>query len=190
MLPKRHLDQISTKLQPVDMTRLDMVTFEKVTTEDIPIIQELAHKIWHKYYPGIISVEQINYMLPMMYSTPVIYSELLAQVIYELVFCEQESIGYLSYQYEENKTRIKLNKLYLLPEYHGQGIGQAMLIRAEEVSQQYNAKQIYLTVNKNNKKAIKAYKKFGFIYSESIINDIGGGHVMDDFIMTFDFKDK
>ncbi len=190
MLPKAHLDQISTKLQSVGMTRLDMVTFEKATTEDIPIIQELARKIWHQYYPGIISVEQINYMLPMMYSTLVVYSELLAQVIYELVIYNQESIGYLSYQYEENESRIKLNKLYLLPEYHGQGIGQAMLIRAKEISQPYNAKQIYLTVNKNNKKAIKAYEKFGFIYSESIINDIGGGHVMDDFIMTFDLKDK
>ncbi len=167
-----------------------MVTFKKATTEDIPIIQELARKIWHKYYPGIISVEQINYMLPMMYSTSVIYNELLTHIIYELVIYNQESIGYLSYQYEENKSRIKLNKLYLLPEYHSQGIGQAMLNRAEEVSQQYNVKQIYLTVNKNNKKAIKAYEKFGFILSESIINDIGGGHVMDDFIMIFNLKDK
>lgn len=190
ILPEAHLEQISTKLQPVGMTRLDMVTFEKATTEDILLIQELARKIWHQYYPGIISVEQINYMLLMMYSTPAIYSELIAQVTYELVIHAQEAIGYLSYQYKENKRRIKLNKLYLLPGYHGQGIGQAMLTHAKEMSQQYRANQIYLTVNKNNKKAIKAYQKFGFTLSESIINDIGGGHVMDDFIMTFDLKDK
>jgi ribosomal protein S18 acetylase RimI-like enzyme len=185
-----HLEQISIKLQSVGMTLLNMVTFEKATTEDIPLIQELARKIWHQYYPGVISLEQINYMLPMMYSTPVIYSELIAQVTYELVMHNQKSVGYLSYQYEENKSRIKLNKLYLLPEYHGQGIGQDMLIHIKEMSQQYNANQIYLTVNKNNKKAIKAYEKFGFILSESIINDIGDGHVMDDFIMTFDLENK
>jgi diamine N-acetyltransferase len=187
-LSSRQLEQISLKLQSVRMIRPDMITFRKATTEDIPIIQELAHKIWHQYYPGIISIAQINYMLPLMYSTPVICDELLIQVNYELVFHDQEPIGYLSYQYEENKSIIKLNKLYLLPEYHGQGIGQAMMIHTQETSYQHKANQIYLTVNKNNRKAIKAYEKYGFILSESIIHNIGDGHVMDDFIMTLNLK--
>jgi diamine N-acetyltransferase len=163
-----------------------MATFEKAAITDIPIIQELAYKIWHQYYPGIISVEQINYMLEMMYSLSTIHSELIAQVIYELTMDRQVPIGYLSYQYEKDKHRIKLNKLYLLPEYHGQGIGQAMLFHAKEEGEKCKAHQIYLTVNKNNEKAIKAYKKFGFVITESIVNDIGGGHIMDDFIMTCD----
>jgi ribosomal protein S18 acetylase RimI-like enzyme len=163
-----------------------MATFEKAAITDIPTIQELAYKIWHQYYPDIISVEQINYMLQMMYNPSTIRSELISQVIYKLVIERQAAIGYLSYQYEKDKHKIKLNKLYLLPEYHGQGIGQAMLSHAKEEGEKYKADQIYLTVNKNNQKAIRAYKKFGFVITESIVNDIGGGHVMDDFIMTYD----
>ncbi|MGA7952737.1 MAG: GNAT family N-acetyltransferase [Gloeobacterales cyanobacterium] len=163
-----------------------MATFEKAAIKDISIIQELAYKIWHQYYPGIISVEQINYMLQMMYSLSSIHSELMSQVIYKFVMDGEVPIGYLSYQYEKDKYRIKLNKVYLLPEYHGQGIGQAMLFHAKEEGEKCKADQIYLTVNKNNQKAIRAYKKFGFVITESIVNDIGGGHVMDDFIMTYD----
>jgi len=170
------------------LLRLGMATFEQAAVKDIPIIQELAYTIWHQYYPGIISVEQINYMLQMMYSSSTIHSELRSQVIYELVKDRQVFIGYLSYQYEKDTHRIKLNKLYLLPKYHGQGIGQSMLFHTQEKGKQYKADQIYLTANKNNDKAIRAYKKFGFVVTESIVNDIGGGHVMDDFIMTCDLE--
>jgi diamine N-acetyltransferase len=163
-----------------------MATFEKAAVTDIPLIQELAHKIWYGYYPAIISVEQINYMLELMYGSATLYHELTSHVIYELVMDHQVTIGYLSYQYEQAQHRVKLNKLYLLPEYHGQGIGQSMLSHVQEESKCYKADQIYLTVNKNNEKAIKAYKKFGFAVTESIVNDIGGGHVMDDFIMTYE----
>jgi diamine N-acetyltransferase len=161
-----------------------MATFEKAAVTDIPLIQELAHKIWHRYYPGIISVEQINYMLQLMYSSATLHRELTSQVIYELVMDRQVAIGYLSYQQEQAQHRMKLNKLYLLPEYHRQGIGRSMLYRVKEESKKCKAHQLYLTVNKNNEKAIKAYKKFGFVITETIVNDIGGGHVMDDFIMT------
>ncbi len=163
-----------------------MATFEKAAVTDIPFIQELAHKIWHRYYPGIISVEQINYMLQMMYSSATLHRELTSQVMYELVMDRQVAVGYLSYKHEQAQHRVKLNKLYLLPEYHGQRIGQSMLYRVKEESKKCKAHQLYLTVNKNNEKAIKAYKKFGFVITESIVNDIGGGHVMDDFIMTYE----
>jgi diamine N-acetyltransferase len=167
-----------------------MATFRKAGIKDIPIIQELAHKIWHRYYPDIIPVAQIDYMLQMMYGSSVLSKELTSEVIYELVIehsaAEKVAIGFLSYQYEKDKSSLKLNKLYLLPEYHGQGIGQLMLSHLKAASKPYKANQIYLTVNKNNDKAIKAYKKFGFALTESIVNDIGNGYVMDDFIMTCD----
>ena len=44
-------------------------------------------------------------------------------------------------------------------------------------------KSISLTVNKNNTAAIKAYEKMGFANIESIVINIGGGYVMDDFKM-------
>ncbi len=152
---------------PVGFLWLAMATFKKAEIEDIPIIQELAHKIWHQYYPGIISVEQIDYMLQMMYSSSVLSRELIAEVRYELVIDDQVNqpvaIGFFSYQHEKGMHRLKLDKLYLLPEHHGQGIGQSMLSHVKAAGTRYKAHQLYLTVNKNNDKAIKAYKNLGFL---------------------------
>ena len=40
----------------------------------------------------------------------------------------------------------------------------------------------YLRVNKSNP-TVDIYKKKGFIISEAVVNDIGNGFVMDDYIM-------
>jgi hypothetical protein len=41
---------------------------KKATVQDIPLIQDVASQSWRKHYPGILSIEQIEYMLELMYS--------------------------------------------------------------------------------------------------------------------------
>jgi hypothetical protein len=45
-----------------------MLSIQKASVEDIPLIRELCFKIWPQTYAAIISQEQIDYMLEMMYS--------------------------------------------------------------------------------------------------------------------------
>ena len=40
-----------------------------------------------------------------------------------------------------------------------------------------------LAVNKHNSGAIHAYRRKGFVMEESVTVDIGGGFIMDDYIM-------
>ena len=42
---------------------------------------------------------------------------------------------------------------------------------------------LILNVNKNNVQAIRAYEKNGFAIREAVVVDIGGGFVMDDYVM-------
>lgn len=42
---------------------------------------------------------------------------------------------------------------------------------------------IYLTVNKHNESSIAVYRKFGFRMADAVTTAIGGGFVMDDYIM-------
>jgi RimJ/RimL family protein N-acetyltransferase len=44
-------------------------------------------------------------------------------------------------------------------------------------------RRLILSVNKRNTKAITAYKRNGFAIVESVVTDIGGGFVMDDYVM-------
>jgi len=43
--------------------------------------------------------------------------------------------------------------------------------------------KVSLTVNKYNHNSIKAYERIGFINKEELVQDIGGGFVMDDYLM-------
>ena len=42
--------------------------FKKATKADVTLIAQLADSIWRKHYISIITMEQIEYMLNMMYS--------------------------------------------------------------------------------------------------------------------------
>ena len=160
------------------------VTFPRATPSDIPLLRALADAIWRAHYPGIISVAQIDYMLDRMYAAEVIDQEMRAGTRWELIRDGEEAVGFLSYSYDQTAARLKLHKLYVAVERHGQGLGRAGLGRVREVAAALGAREVSLYVNKKNHKAIRAYERAGFTIAESVTNQFGGGFVMDDYRMT------
>ena len=45
-----------------------MYEIKKAETDDIPLVRELTFRVWPQTYASILSQEQIDYMLEMMYS--------------------------------------------------------------------------------------------------------------------------
>lgn len=158
------------------------IEFKRATFDDIELIQELAKEIWYSHYPNIITIEQIDYMLDMMYSSRQIAKEIEDDFNWYLISYENEYVGYIAFCFDENRD-IKLNKLYIKLDYHGKGLGQESLKFVLNQSKVLGAKKLYLTVNKSNTKAIKAYERFGFSKERSAVFDIGNGYVMDDYVM-------
>src|SRR5688572_5894277 len=95
------------------------------TEADIPTLRDLAQRIWRACYPGIIPTEQIEFMLEWMYSEKQIRTEMEQGVIWELVEETEEAIGFLAFQLDED-ARVKLNKIYLLPEHQGRGYSRIL----------------------------------------------------------------
>jgi ribosomal protein S18 acetylase RimI-like enzyme len=58
-----------------------------------------------------------------------------------------------------------------------------MIERAGAVARERGCSRLVLAVNKNNRDAIAAYLKHGFRVADAVVKDIGGGYVMDDYIM-------
>ena len=77
---------------------------------------------------------------------------------------------------------MKLHKLYLSASCHGKGIGSRMLSHAKEAAKRLGAGELLLNVNKNNARAIKAYKRNGFSLIREEKNPIGNGFFMDDYV--------
>jgi len=160
------------------------LTFLVATPADIPLLQRLADQIWRAHYPAIISIEQIDYMLERMYAADVIEQELRAGTCWEMIRQGDEVVGFLSWTHEPAAARLKLHKLYLQVDRHGQGVGQASLCHLMEVAAGLGVREVSLYVNKNNRKAIRAYQRAGFTVAESVVTQIGGGFAMDDYRMT------
>lgn len=155
-----------------------------VAEEHLPAIHDLAAVIWRAHYPGIISREQIDYMLGQMYSLATLRDELQTQgICYERLLLSEVLVGFAAYGPTAEPTTWKLHKLYLLPDQHGRGLGSILLRHCEKQTHALGARRLLLNVNKRNARAIAAYQRNGYAVSDSVCLDIGNGFVMDDFVM-------
>jgi diamine N-acetyltransferase len=157
--------------------------------EQLPALAELAGVIWRQHYPGIISHEQIDYMLGKMYALDTLCEDLRLRKIrfYQLVV-DGQMVGFASIGPLDKPATWKLHKLYLLPELHARGLGSRLLQHCEAEARRFGAQRLMLAVNKRNTRPIVAYQRNGFVVVESVATDFGDGFVMDDFIMVKEFK--
>ncbi|NBO58390.1 MAG: GNAT family N-acetyltransferase [Chitinophagia bacterium] len=153
--------------------------------DEIEIVRRLSDEIWKKVYPSIISMEQIEYMLELIYNEEALKKQINVQGHqFILVIDNNTPIGYASYSLKvgTDDSEYRLHKFYLQPEQHGKGLGKQMMNHIIHEVQQAGGNSIELNVNKYNP-TLHFYKKLGFsVISEEIL-DIGNGYVMDDYIM-------
>ncbi len=159
---------------------MEKLNFKKANKSDIPVIFDLAVKIWRKHYPSIITNLQIEYMLEKMYSKESLAKQLDDGDVFWLAFEHEIPIGYLSYNSLGNGDYF-LNKFYVDVDRHRKGIGKQLFDYV--FSHLTDARTIRLTVNRKNHTAINYYFKNGFVIEEAKDFDIGDGFVMNDFVM-------
>ncbi|MDD3772967.1 MAG: GNAT family N-acetyltransferase [Weeksellaceae bacterium] len=151
-----------------------------LSLDKIPLVQQLAREIWEEHYTCIIGQSQIDYMLNLFYSTQQIQSEIEKGVFWEILYWNDEAVGYLVCELQDEK--LHLSKIYLKSKVQGKGLGKFLIQRAIEIAKLHQKKSIVLNVNKNNVNSILFYEKNAFIKIDEGIFDIGNGFVMDDFI--------
>lgn len=151
---------------------------------DAAAVAALAREIWHAHYPGIISVAQIEYMLAQRYDPAVIRAELAQPGVWWYKWLQAgRIIAYLSLHHDPAAAAMKIDKLYVHPAQQRSGFGCRLVAHAVSVARSQGCGQLELAVNRANAQAIAAYRRYGFAVRESVVKDIGGGFVMDDYIM-------
>ena len=164
----------------------DSVRILPVADEHLSALSELAGIIWRSYYPGIITPEQIEYMLERMYSLETLREEIQEGIRFDRLLVNDEFAGFASYGPTDRTDVFKLHRIYLHPIRHRQGMGTVLLQHCEVEARKLGARRLMLTVNKRNAQAFAAYRKNGFAIVDSVVADIGGGFVMDDYVMAKD----
>lgn len=161
------------------------MNFIKVEIQtQIENLAELASEIWHEYWPCILSLEQIDYMVEKFQSYNAIKNQMENEnYFYFLLEDKNIFLGYVGVSVK--KDNLFLSKLYIRKEYRGCGCGKLAFKKVLQLAKEFNKETIILTVNKNNINTIKAYEKWGFKIVDAVVSDIGNGFVMDDFIMEY-----
>jgi ribosomal protein S18 acetylase RimI-like enzyme len=166
---------------PLTQVRAENLVLVAAGASDLPRIEALARQIWPIVYPEIISMEQIHYMLDRMYSQQALQADLERGAEFHFAQVGGKEVGFLGT--EVVGGRLLLHKLYVLPEYRGSGLGGRLLDWVMSYAQEKRCTTVQLRVNKHNSRAIRAYLRQGFVFEKDDLAEIGGGFVMDDYVM-------
>ena len=164
-----------------------MFSIRKATTNDIPLIHEMAWVVFPHTYKEILTPEQIDYMMEWMYSEDSLHKQMEKDGhIYYLAFKEDEPAGYLSIQ-PEGEHVFHLQKIYVLPSFQGMKLGKQLFEQAIKAIKEFHPApcQMRLNVNRQNK-ALAFYERMGMVKVDEGDFPIGNGYYMNDFIMGMD----
>ncbi len=165
-------------------------TLTRVTEPDFPALRELAGIIWRQHYAGIISAAQIDYMLAGRFTDEALREHVPAADRWlELLWVSGIPVGYCGYEpasvdgEERGAAAMKLGQLYVLESHRGMGLGRFILGHIEGRARELGMRVLWLQVNKRNTGAIGFYTAAGFEVVREAVFEIGGGFVMDDYVM-------
>ena len=92
------------------------------------IIKELAYIIWPVAYGEILSKEQLDYMLDLIYDIESLDKQVDNNHVFLLVEDNNQFIGFAAYELNfENSNKTKIQKFYVLPKIQGKGIGKNLI---------------------------------------------------------------
>jgi ribosomal protein S18 acetylase RimI-like enzyme len=159
----------------------ETMAIRKAYPQDIPLIRDLTYKIWPATYSNILSKEQIDYMLNLMYSEKSLQEQMQQNHEFILIYDGVEPIGFASFGPIE-PTVFKLHKIYVLPSQQGRGTGRFAIEQIVKAMKSKGATALLLNVNRQNT-AKEFYEKLGFIVIKEEDIDIGNGYFMNDYVM-------
>jgi len=148
----------------------------------------MAEVVFRETYKEILSPEQMEYMMEMMYSEESLLRQMTAE---GNTFFISEGCGYVSYHFQErlpNGVEVyHLEKIYVMPSEQGTGLGRELFgkVISEVRSLSSGPARIELNVNRNNR-AVTFYQHLGMHIARQGDFPIGNGFYMNDYIMSLD----
>ena len=144
-------------------------------------VASLAREIWTEHYTPLIGADQVEYMLEHFQSAQRIAADIARGYLYWLAAEGGTPVGYCGA--EPQPEALFMSKIYVLASHRGRGLARRFVGIGEQVCRRAGLGKMGLTVNKHNADSIRAYERLGFAIVGAQVADIGGGFVMDDYIM-------
>lgn len=170
---KKHREEVTRSMIPICVDLLKEANIDG--------LKDLALSIWQIAYREIISSGQISYMVDRLYDPELLREQIgLGNPLYG-AYSGEALVGYAHLFIEGHHSR--LDKLYVDTLYQRMGIGRKLVNQSEKFAMASDCSLMTLRVNRNNFNAVAAYENYGFEIVATHKKDIGGGYVMDDYLM-------
>ena len=153
----------------------------KAYLADIPLIRDMAYKIWPVTYGNILAPDQLEYMLRLIYDEKVLQEQMEKNIEFILVYDGAHPVGFASFSLIEPQV-FKLHKIYVLPSQQGKGTGRFIIDQLTTAMKKKGATTLQLNVNRHNN-ARAFYEKMGFVVIKEEDIDIGNGYFMNDYVL-------
>lgn len=154
------------------------------TDTQVREIADLAKVIWNEHFTPIIGKDQVDYMVEKFQSYPALKEQISEGYEYYQIFSGGEFCGYTGIHPGED-NRLFLSKLYLKKESRGHHLATGAFSFLKEICRERGYSAIWLTCNKHNDNSLGVYRHFGLEIVDTQEADIGGGFIMDDYIMEY-----
>jgi GNAT superfamily N-acetyltransferase len=166
-----------------------METTRIASKADLSIIQHIATAAYHETYIPIIGLEQVDFMLRKFYNLDALSGQMDQGHVFIIAADEREDIGFAAYnRIEEVPGVFKLQKLYILPERKGTGLGRFLVEKVISQARTAGGDKLILNVNRYNKSR-GFYEKLGFVITEKVDIPIGEHFFMNDYVMEREIGD-
>lgn len=162
---------------------MSSVRFQTVTDAELGTLHAFAAELFREHFAPLLPEAQLDYMIERQFTPETVRREIAAGVRWEwLRGPDDGAFGFLSCGPRDGAA-YPLRKVYLLAELRGLGLGRLMIERVLEHARRSGAATVRLAVNRRNEGPVATYRHLGFRVVAEVDVPIGGGFVMDDYVM-------
>jgi ribosomal protein S18 acetylase RimI-like enzyme len=169
-------------------------SIRKAGLEDLEFLQTIGRQTFTETFAAYNSAENLAQYLEQSFSPDKLNQEL-TNTASAFYFAEDDGhvIGYLKINFGEAQTELKdadaleIERIYVLQQYHGKKVGQLLYEKALEIAVEMKKQYVWLGVWEENKRALKFYRKNGFVEFDKHIFKLGEEE-QTDFMMKRELK--
>jgi diamine N-acetyltransferase len=152
----------------------------QATLADLHELQKIGRQTFFETFAASNTEENMQQYLQEGFAVEKLTAELEnPNTAFYFALLDQQVVGYLKLNFGAAQTELKdqraleIERIYVLQEFHGQQVGQALYEQAIAVARQANAAYVWLGVWEKNPRAIRFYEKNGFTAFDKHIFRLG-----------------
>ena len=156
------------------------IEIKRATINDIQQLQKIARRTFIETFAAANTEENMKKYLEEGLSAEKIAAELIdPNTEFYFATYNNKTIGYLKLNFGQSQTELQddaaleIERIYVLKEFHGKKVGQELFEKAMQVAQQKKANYLWLGVWEENPRAIRFYKKNGFVEFDKHLFKLG-----------------